>query len=211
MTAEDVHPIVVVTGGGSGIGEACAELLSRRGWRVVVADVAADRGEEVARRIKGEFLPMDVADVTAVTATAQRIEEDLGPVAALVNSAGIIQRPLPPEELAMEDWDHVVAVDQRGTYVACLAFGHVALANRLLAGDAQALEQCGGVELHVAQHVPQSVAVYDGAELGGAVLFQIDVHGVGVAEQVVHVAEDLLVGADEEDAQVVRLVGEQIV
>ena len=123
MTAEDVHPIVVVTGGGSGIGEACAELLSRRGWRVVVADVAADRGEEVARRIKGEILPMDVADGTAVTATAQRIEEDLGPVAGLVNSAGIIQRPLPPEELAMEDWDRVVAVDQRGTYVACLAFG----------------------------------------------------------------------------------------
>jgi NAD(P)-dependent dehydrogenase (short-subunit alcohol dehydrogenase family) len=66
---------------------------------------------------------MDVADAAAVEATAQRIEEDLGPVVGLVNSAGIIQRPLPPEELAMEDWDRVVAVDQRGTYAACLAFG----------------------------------------------------------------------------------------
>jgi NAD(P)-dependent dehydrogenase (short-subunit alcohol dehydrogenase family) len=45
MAANEANPIVVVTGGSSGIGEACAELLSRRGWRVVVADLAADRGE----------------------------------------------------------------------------------------------------------------------------------------------------------------------
>jgi NAD(P)-dependent dehydrogenase (short-subunit alcohol dehydrogenase family) len=44
-------------------------------------------------------------------------------VEVLVNSAGIIQVPVPPERLAMTNWNEVVRVDQRGTYVAALIFG----------------------------------------------------------------------------------------
>lgn len=123
MVPSDATPLAVVTGGASGIGAACAVLLAGRGWRVVVADIAGQAGEAVAGRIGGSFTQLDVTDETALDAAADRIVQCHGPVTGLVTSAGIIQRPVPPEELSMDDWDRVVAVDQRGTYVTCLAFG----------------------------------------------------------------------------------------
>lgn len=56
-------------------------------------------------------------------AEAQRIEREIGPVYGLVNSAGILAVPKAPEELSMEDWDRVIHIDQRGTYLTSLAFG----------------------------------------------------------------------------------------
>ena len=123
MAGSDTAPLAVVTGGASGIGAACATLLGKRGWRVVVADIAERAGEAVAERVGGSFVNLDVTDAAALDAAAAQIVERHGPVAGLVTSAGIIQRPVPPEELSMEDWDRIVAVDQRGTYVTCLAFG----------------------------------------------------------------------------------------
>ena len=64
-----------------------------------------------------------VADEGALNRCADSIETKLGPVEILVNSAGVIQVPMPPERLSMESWDEVVRVDQRGTYVAALVFG----------------------------------------------------------------------------------------
>jgi NAD(P)-dependent dehydrogenase (short-subunit alcohol dehydrogenase family) len=121
--SEPERRVVVVTGGASGIGAACSAVLARQGWFVVVADIAEDSGRAVAHQVGGEFLAIDVGDEQAVEVAATRAEELHGPVRALVNSAGVIQKPLRPEDLSMETWDRVVHIDQRGTYVACLAFG----------------------------------------------------------------------------------------
>lgn len=121
--SEPERRVVVVTGGASGIGAACSAVLARQGWFVVVADIAEDPGRAVAAQVRGEFLAIDVGDEQAVEVAATRAEELHGPVRALVNSAGVIQKPLRPEDLSMETWDRVVHIDQRGTYVACLAFG----------------------------------------------------------------------------------------
>jgi NAD(P)-dependent dehydrogenase (short-subunit alcohol dehydrogenase family) len=121
--SEPERRVVVVTGGASGIGAACSAVLARQGWFVVVADIAEDPGRAVAHQVGGEFLAIDVGDEQAVEVAATRAEELHGPVRALVNSAGVIQKPLRPEDLSMETWDRVVHIDQRGTYVACLAFG----------------------------------------------------------------------------------------
>lgn len=115
--------VAVVTGGSSGIGAATAAVLARQGWFVVIADVAVEAGEKVAAEIGGAFVRIDVADEAGVDAAAEAIERDHGPVAGLVTSAGVIQKPLRPEDLPMETWDRVVQIDQRGTYVTCLAFG----------------------------------------------------------------------------------------
>ncbi len=117
------RPIVVVTGAASGIGAACCEVLAARGWRLVMADIELEGAKALARRIGGEAAFLDVADQACCEALAERLEAELGPVRGLVNSAGVIQRPLPPEALDMASWDHVVRVDQRGTYIACSAFG----------------------------------------------------------------------------------------
>lgn len=116
-------PVAVVTGGASGIGEACAVRLVETGWRVVVADIADEPGSAVAKRIGGEFFHMDVGDAAGVDQAAAAIEAQVGPVTGLVTSAGVIQRPLRPEELSLDQWDRIVHIDQRGTYVTCVAFG----------------------------------------------------------------------------------------
>ncbi|MBX6370248.1 MAG: SDR family oxidoreductase, partial [Rhodospirillales bacterium] len=62
-------------------------------------------------------------DAAAIESVAADLETKLGPTDILVTSAGVIQVPLPPEELSLADWDQVVAVDQRGVYLSCVAFG----------------------------------------------------------------------------------------
>lgn len=115
--------IALVTGGASGIGEACVRLLAERGARVAVADIDSAGAGRVATAVSGLAVTADVADEAQVEAMTERAERELGPVDILVANAGVIQVPLPPEELSLADWDRVVAVDQRGVYLTCVAAG----------------------------------------------------------------------------------------
>lgn len=117
------NQVVVVTGGASGIGAACVRTLSACGWKVVVADLNLEQAQAVAAECDAVAYRMDVGDEADVQAVAQRIEQEVGPVMGLVNSAGIIQRPQPPGELPMDTWDRIQQIDYRGTWVACVAFG----------------------------------------------------------------------------------------
>jgi NAD(P)-dependent dehydrogenase (short-subunit alcohol dehydrogenase family) len=119
---ESLAAIALVTGGASGIGAACARELAARGAKIVLMD-RDERVHAIAKEVGGCAWIADVADEDAMQRSAQEIERQVGPVDILVNSAGIIQVPLPPEKLTMKTWDEVVRVDQRGTYVACVAFG----------------------------------------------------------------------------------------
>jgi NAD(P)-dependent dehydrogenase (short-subunit alcohol dehydrogenase family) len=115
--------IVVVTGGASGIGRACCRVLAGKGWRVVVLDIDAEGARKVAAEIDGVAGTLDVGDETAIEAAAASIERDVGAVHGLVNSAGILASPLPPEALPVAEWDRVVRINQRGTYLTSVAFG----------------------------------------------------------------------------------------
>ena len=78
----------IVTGGGSGLGEATVRLLASRGARVVVLDMQDDKGQAVAKDVNGVFVHADVTDVDQVT-EAVEAAKDLGPLRALVTAAGI--------------------------------------------------------------------------------------------------------------------------
>jgi NAD(P)-dependent dehydrogenase (short-subunit alcohol dehydrogenase family) len=114
--------VAVVTGAASGIGAACCRELAARGAPIALLD-RDERVHAVAREVNGRAWIVDVADEAAIERCAAAIEAELGPAEILVNSAGVIQVPLPPERLSMDNWDEVVRVDQRGTYVAAVAFG----------------------------------------------------------------------------------------
>ena len=116
-------PVAVVTGGASGIGAACCRELAKRGWSVVAADIDETAAARVADEVGGSAYRVDVGDESSIEDLARRVEAEAGPVVALVNSAGVIQVPLPPEDLPLQAWDDVVRVDQRGTYLASVAFG----------------------------------------------------------------------------------------
>jgi NAD(P)-dependent dehydrogenase (short-subunit alcohol dehydrogenase family) len=101
---------VLVTGGGSGIGEGIVRVLAAHGWRVVVNDVDSARAELVARSVGGIPLAGDV-DSQADELIAGAVRE-CGALHALVNNAGIIMRSslaaLPDEQI-----DRVFSVNLR--------------------------------------------------------------------------------------------------
>lgn len=115
--------ISVVTGGASGIGLACTRNLVNRGDRVVILDLPGVAIPDDLARAGVRLFDCDVSDAFAVKLAVDALEKEHGPVSTLVNSAGIIQPRLKPESLDMLTWDKVIAVDQRGTYLCCVAFG----------------------------------------------------------------------------------------
>lgn len=115
---------IVVTGGASGIGRACCELLAERGAAVVVVDVNAEGARATAEAIGGEARQLDVGDVATIEACAAEIEQSLGPVDGLVNCAGLLQPDAaPPERLPFAIGDRLFEVNLRGTQAVCFAFG----------------------------------------------------------------------------------------
>ncbi len=79
---------VLVTGGASGIGEACARRLSLLGARPVIADLNEEKGKAVADDLKGTFAKTDVADADQAQAAVEAALA-LGPLRAVVNAAGL--------------------------------------------------------------------------------------------------------------------------
>jgi NAD(P)-dependent dehydrogenase (short-subunit alcohol dehydrogenase family) len=79
----------IVTGGGSGLGRATAEMLARNGARVAIFDLDATAGEGAAKEVGGLFLPVDVADDASVAGALEQAEARHGVARILVNCAGI--------------------------------------------------------------------------------------------------------------------------
>ena len=116
--------VSVVTGAASGIGAACVRHLVARGDTVVALDLPGTWSEADTHKTGvAAFYPCDVLQETMVREVEALIFQKHGAVSGLVNSAGILQRKLPPEQLDMAEWDKVIAVDQRGTYLCCAVFG----------------------------------------------------------------------------------------
>jgi NAD(P)-dependent dehydrogenase (short-subunit alcohol dehydrogenase family) len=78
----------IVTGGGSGLGEATARLLASHGAKVVVVDLQPEKGEKVASDIGGAFVKADVANPEEVIQAVETAKE-MGPLRSMVTAAGI--------------------------------------------------------------------------------------------------------------------------
>ena len=79
----------VVTGGASGLGEACARALAAKGAKVAIFDLNEERGEAVAKEIGGTFCKVDVSDEASVDAGFAKARAAHGQERALVCCAGI--------------------------------------------------------------------------------------------------------------------------
>jgi NAD(P)-dependent dehydrogenase (short-subunit alcohol dehydrogenase family) len=117
--------IAVVTGGASGIGEACVRAFAATGWRVVSADLDATQGDEVARSVGElcEFQSVDVAEEVAVAAFVEAVYARHGHVDALVNSAGVLQNAVRVVEMPISEFDRSWSVNVRGSLLVSRAFG----------------------------------------------------------------------------------------
>ncbi len=107
--------VAIVTGAGSGLGEAMARLLAREGARVLVTDINREAGERVAAGIVGQggealFQPLDVTDEAAWRACGERALQAWGKLNVLVNNAGISAACV-IEEASLEEWRRVLAIN----------------------------------------------------------------------------------------------------
>lgn len=96
--------LAVVTGGGTGIGAACAEVLAGAGCHVVVAGRSLDTLQAVAGRIGGTAIACDVTDEQQVAALFEQAQKITGQVDVLVNNAGIPGPVAPVAEVDMQQW-----------------------------------------------------------------------------------------------------------
>ena len=110
-------PIALVTGGAQGIGLACAEALAEDGHRIVLADVQEGVLEAAARFEGGLGIRCDMSDPDAVHAMFDRVEAEVGPVATLVNNAGVA-RPGDFLDYSLDDFRAVIALNLTGVFVA---------------------------------------------------------------------------------------------
>ena len=118
----------LVTGAGRGIGRACALALVEMGATVTLVARSADELEAVAAEADGRAFvhAADVTDPHAV-AGAVRAAREHGDLSICVNSAGL-NRPAPTLEQPVADFDLVMNVNVRGTYLVCQAVGEVLVA-----------------------------------------------------------------------------------
>ncbi len=115
--------VAVVTGGGSGIGEATCWHLALTGNRVAVLDLDESRASAVAESLRSEGheaigLGVDVTDRPGIETAFAKVRAELGPTEVLVTSAGLVAFDR-FEEITPERWNHVVDVNLTGTFHAC--------------------------------------------------------------------------------------------
>ena len=118
----------LVTGGGRGIGLACAEALAEAGASVIIADrdaaiAEAGRAALAKRNLKADVTMMDVTDSKRVTGVADELAAKNRRVDILVNNAGIARSETPAETVTDEHWLNVIDVNLNGTFWCCRAFG----------------------------------------------------------------------------------------
>jgi 2-hydroxycyclohexanecarboxyl-CoA dehydrogenase len=112
--------VAVVTGGASGIGEACCRQLAEAGRKVAVLDWSGDAAEGVAEQLRSKgatamAATVDVSDRAAVDAAYEQVRAELGPIEILVTSAGITGSD-PFHEMPLETWDRILSVNLTGTF-----------------------------------------------------------------------------------------------
>jgi NAD(P)-dependent dehydrogenase (short-subunit alcohol dehydrogenase family) len=113
--------VCIVTGAGIGIGKGIAEVFLDAGCEVVIAEVNRLRGEEAAQEFqakygRGLFVEVDVSKDADCKRMVEETVKAYGKVDTLVNNAGV-NFVKPTLEMTVDDWDRVVNVDLRGTFL----------------------------------------------------------------------------------------------
>lgn len=114
--------VTLITGAGSGIGQAMALLFAEEGSDIAISDIDLPAAERTAKKIrktgrKAIAIKADVSEATDVDAMVDSVLSNLGDIHVLVNNAGILSESVPTVESSIENWDRVVAVHLRGNYL----------------------------------------------------------------------------------------------
>lgn len=118
-----MNKTLLITGGGRGIGAAVARQAAAQGWDVAVnavRDLASAQGVADEVRALGRralAIQADVADEAAVRAMFDRVDAEWGPLAALVNNAGVVDMAQRVDEMSLARWQRMFAINVQGTFL----------------------------------------------------------------------------------------------
>lgn len=118
--------VALVTGAGAGIGRATALKFAAEGARVMVSDVNAEGVEETASMIgkaggEAAFLKADIAEQTEVEALVAKTVETFGRLDCACNNAGIEGQMAPLADQPMDNYDRIMGINARGTFLCMQA------------------------------------------------------------------------------------------
>ena len=161
--------VSIVTGGAQGIGKAVCLHMAQEGADVLVADLIGDMAEEVSKEIRdigrrSMSFKLDVANAKSVDEMVQTSLDKFGRIDILANVAGIY-KPGAIEDVSEEDWDRVIAVNLKGTFLCSQRVGR------------EMIKQGGGAIVNfasVAGHTPQvGINAYSPSKAGVLLLTKL--------------------------------------
>ena len=118
--------VSIVTGGAMGIGREIALRLARDGSDIAVVDIEKEGGQETVEKVrsmgrKSLFFEVDATRWDQVKGMVDGVLKHFSKVDILVNSAGILGPVVPLWEYQVEDWDRVMEINLKGTFLCCKA------------------------------------------------------------------------------------------
>lgn len=187
---------VLISGAGIGIGKGMAEAFASADYRVIVTDVLADEGAQVASTLQSsgadaEFHEMDVTNTSQVNEVVASIESNYGPITTVVCNAGIAKKiPLPT--MTDEEWDLTIDVDLKGM-MRIIRAAAPAMRNAK-AGSIICLASIVGTAYGWDEHVPYSAAKAGVSGLVRGVAIELAKDGIranGIAPGFIRTAQTL--------------------
>jgi len=178
--------VALITGGGNGIGRACAERFARDGAQVAVADIVSAEGQGVANALRDAgheavFLQCDVSKSAEVRATVERTLDAFGAVDVLVNNAAII-KGIDFLEISEADFDAVLNVNLRGAFLMAQAVARQMVAQVKAGRRPGSIINMSSVNavFAIANQVPYSVSKGGLNQLTKVMALSLAEHGIRV-------------------------------
>ena len=122
MTGRLDGKTALVTGGGSGFGAGIARRFAAEGARLLLADINGEAASAVAAELGAASCQVDVSDAASVEGMAAAVTQHLGQLDILVNNAGVTHQSGPMETVTEEEFDRVMAVNNKAVYLAARTF-----------------------------------------------------------------------------------------
>jgi 3-oxoacyl-[acyl-carrier protein] reductase len=120
------NKVAVITGGGSGIGLAIAQVFAANGYSVVITGRDAKRLQKAAANIPAEKkqvtgIPCDVRDPASVERLFRQVSKHHSTIDVLLNNAGVAHSLAPVDQLSIETWKEVIDTNLTGTFLVTRA------------------------------------------------------------------------------------------
>lgn len=150
----------LITGAGIGIGKATAHAFAANGYHVVVTDILANEGSDVAGKINddggsAEFHVLDVTSTEDADRVVGAVQRSRGPIDCLIANAGIAHK-VPLDQLTDEKWDDTMEVDLKGEFRMARAV--IPAMRRAKSGSIVCLSSIMGIAYGWDKHVHYSAA-----------------------------------------------------